>query len=187
MAEKKAHRPQNKTERKNLVDRRRLGELLVETGLLTREKLKDTLEAQKGSGKRLGQILIEKDLISEEEIAFALAMQLKIPFMDLTDYPIQTEVIEVIPEHVCRRFHCIPIDKTDNVLHVSMADPLDLNMMKELQFVTGLSIQPTHRYLSGSRNTTIRKQPLPMLARSWPRKIFWSFIQRKKKLKKKRR
>ncbi|UCF82253.1 MAG: Flp pilus assembly complex ATPase component TadA [Desulfobacteraceae bacterium] len=143
MAEKKAHRPQNKAERKNLVDRRRLGELLVETGLLTREKLKDTLEAQKGSGKRLGQILIEKDLISEEEIAFALAMQLKIPFMDLTDYPIKTEVIEVIPEHVCRRFHCIPIDKTDNVLHVSMADPLDLNMMKELQFVTGLSIQPT--------------------------------------------
>ena len=143
MAEKKAHRPLNKAERKNLVDRRRLGELLVETGLLTREKLKDTLEAQKGTGKRLGQILIEKDLISEEEIAFALAMQLKIPFMDLTDYPIKTEVIEVIPEHVCRRFRCIPIDKTDNVLHVSMADPLDLNMMKELQFVTGLSIQPT--------------------------------------------
>jgi type IV pilus assembly protein PilB len=143
MAEKKAQRLQNKAERKNLVDRRRLGELLVETGLLTREKLKDTLEAQKGTGKRLGQILIEKDLISEEEIAFALAMQLKIPFMDLTDYPIKTEVIEVIPEHVCRRFRCIPIDKTDNVLHVSMADPLDLNMMKELQFVTGLSIQPT--------------------------------------------
>ena len=143
MAENKAYRPQNKAERKNLVDRRRLGELLVETGLLTREKLKDTLEAQKGTGKRLGQILIEKDLISEEEIAFALAMQLKIPFMDLTDYPIKTEVIEVIPEHVCRRFRCIPIDKTDNVLHVSMADPLDLNMMKELQFVTGLSIQPT--------------------------------------------
>ena len=141
MAER-AQRPQTKVERKNLVDRRRLGELLVETGLLTREKLKDTLEAQKGTGKRLGQILIEKDLISEEEIAFALAMQLKIPFMDLTDYPIKTQVIEVIPEHVCRRFCCIPIDKSDNVLHVSMADPLDLNMMKELQFVTGLSIQP---------------------------------------------
>jgi type IV pilus assembly protein PilB len=142
MAEKQAQQPLSKAERKNLVDRRRLGELLVETGLLTREKLKDTLEAQKGTGKRLGQILIEKDLISEEEIAFALAMQLKIPFMDLTDYPIKTEVIEVIPEHVCRRFCCIPIDKSDNVLHVSMADPLDLNMMKELQFVTGLSIQP---------------------------------------------
>ena len=142
MEEKELHTTQGTAERKNLVDRRRLGELLVETGLLTREGLKKTLEAQKGTGKRLGQILMDKNLISEEEIAFALAMQLKIPFMDLTDYTINAEVIEAIPEHICQKFYCIPIDQTDNVLHVSMADPLDLNMMKELQFVTGLNIQP---------------------------------------------
>jgi len=142
MTENKAQRIPNIAEKKNLVDRRRLGELLVETGLLTREKLKDALEAQKGTGKRLGQLLMDRHLISEEEIAFALAMQLKIPFMDLTDYPIKEKVIEIIPEHICKKFYCIPIDKKGNALHVSMADPLDLNMMKELQFVTGLNIHP---------------------------------------------
>ena len=143
MKEKKRQPTQGMNERKNIVDRRRLGELLVETGLLTREGLKNTLEAQKGTGKRLGQILMEKNLISEEEIAFALAMQLKIPFIDLTEFSIKSEVIETIPEHICKKFYCIPTDQTNNVLHVSMADPLDLNMMKELQFVTGLNIQPT--------------------------------------------
>ena len=142
MAENKSQPIPSTADRKILVDRRRLGELLVETGLLTRENLKDALDAQKGTGKRLGQILMEKHLISEEEIAFALAMQLKIPFMDLTDYPIKGKVVESIPEHICKRFYCIHIDKKDNVLHVSMADPLDLNMMKELQFVTGLNIHP---------------------------------------------
>jgi len=142
MTENKPQRIPSTADRKILVDRRRLGELLVETGLLTREKLKDALDAQKGTGKRLGQILMDRHLISEEEIAFALAMQLKIPFMDLTDYPIKGNVVESIPEHICKRFYCIPIDKKDNALHVSMADPLDLNMMKELQFVTGLNIHP---------------------------------------------
>ena len=129
-------------EKKNFVDRRKLGELLVETGLLTRDKLKEALDAQKGSGKRLGQVLIGMNLISEEEMAFALAMQLKIPFIDLKDYPIEAEVIESIPEEACRKFQCIPIDRDNNLLHVSMADPLDLNMMKEIRFITGFNIQP---------------------------------------------
>ena len=142
MAGKRDQLIQGAAERKNLVAKRKLGELLVETGLLSREKLKETLEAQKGTGKRLGRLLIERGLISEEEIAFALAMQLKIPFMDLRDCDIKAEVMRTIPEHICQKFFCVPIDRKDNILHVSMADPLDLNMMKELQFITGLNIQP---------------------------------------------
>ncbi|MDY6881762.1 MAG: ATPase, T2SS/T4P/T4SS family [Thermodesulfobacteriota bacterium] len=129
-------------DKKNLVDRRRLGELLVETGLLSRRGLKEALESQKSKGKRLGTILIEMGLISEQEMAFALAMQLKIPFVDLEDHPIAPDVLESIPEAACRKFRCIPIQKQDNVLRVSMADPLDLNMMKELQFITGLNVHP---------------------------------------------
>ena len=129
-------------EKKTFVDRRRLGELLVETGLLTRDRLKEALDAQKGTGRRLGQVLVEREMISEDEMAFALAMQLKVPFIDLSDYEITGGVIEAIPEEVCRKFICIPIEKQGNLLHVSMADPLDLNMMKEIRFITGFNIQP---------------------------------------------
>lgn len=129
-------------EKKNFVWRRKLGELLVETGLLSEAGLSEALKTQRGTGKRLGQVLFELRLLTEEEIAFALAMQLKIPFVDLRDHEVDDEVIEMVPEEVCRKFLCIPIDRSDNVLHVSMADPLDLNTIKELQFITGFSIQP---------------------------------------------
>jgi len=69
-------------------------------------------------------------------------MQLKIPYIDLSDYSIQTEVLESIPLEVTRKFLCIPIALQNNILDVAMADPLDLNMIKDLQFITGYSIQP---------------------------------------------
>ncbi len=142
MAQQKVTHLNTAKEKRSFSSRRRLGELLVETGLLSRKKLEEALNAQSGSGKRLGQILMEMGAISEEEIAFALAMQLKIPFVDLKDYVISSDVMECLPEGVCRKFLCIPIERRDNVLHVSMADPLDLNMIKELQFITGYNIQP---------------------------------------------
>ena len=128
--------------RKNAIPRRKLGELLVETGLLRKEKLIEALKVQKETGKRLGQVLIDMKLVSEEEIAFSLAMQLKIPFVDLSDHEIQEHLIQSIPEEVSRKFACIPIALKSNILDVAMSDPLDLNMIKDLQFITGYSIQP---------------------------------------------
>jgi type IV pilus assembly protein PilB len=69
-------------------------------------------------------------------------MQLKIQYLDLKDQVIKGEVIEAVPEEVCKKFICMPIERENNVLHVSMADPLDLNIMKELQFITGYNVQP---------------------------------------------
>ncbi len=131
-----------KTQNDNFVSRRKLGELLIESGLLTVENLKDALEAQKNTGKRLGEALIDMKIISEEEMAFSLAMQLKIPFIDLIDYSIKNDVIDCIPEEVCQKFICIPLSMKNNILDVAMADPLDLHIMKDLQFITGYNIQP---------------------------------------------
>jgi len=131
-----------KTQNDNFVSKRKLGELLIESGLLTIDKLKDALEAQKSTGKRLGEALIDMKIISEEEMAFSLAMQLKIPFIDLIDYSIKDDVIDCIPEEVCQKFICIPLSMKNNILDVAMADPLDLHIMKDLQFITGYNIQP---------------------------------------------
>ncbi len=131
-----------KTQNDNFVSKRKLGELLIESGLLTIDKLKDALETQKSTGKRLGEALIDMKIISEEEMAFSLAMQLKIPFIDLIDYSIKDDVMECIPEEVCHKFICIPLSMKNNILDVAMADPLDLHIMKDLQFITGYNIQP---------------------------------------------
>ncbi len=131
-----------KPQGENFVSRRKLGEILIESGLLTSDKLQDALDVQKRTGKRLGDALIEMRLISEEEIAFALAMQLKIPFLDLKDHLIEGDVIDCVPEEVCRKFVCIPVNMKNSILDVAMADPLDLNVMKDLQFITGYTIHP---------------------------------------------
>ncbi len=128
--------------KKDTAIRRKLGNILVEAGLLSAEKLDEALEAQKVSGKRLGQILIEMKVITEEETAFALAMQLKIPFIDLSDYAIEQKLLDSIPLEVSRKFLCIPIALKNNILEVAMSDPLDLNTIKDLQFITGYNIQP---------------------------------------------
>jgi type IV pilus assembly protein PilB len=142
MADTDLNQIQNKAQSENFVSRRKLGELLIESGLLTVDKLKDALEIQKKSRKRLGEILIEMKIISEEEMAFALAMQLKIPFIDLSEHTIKNDVIDSIPEEVCQKFQCIPVSMKNNILDVAMADPLNLNIMKDLQFITGYNIQP---------------------------------------------
>ncbi len=133
---------QNKVKRDNFVSKRRLGEILIESGLLSPDQISSALEVQKRTGKRLGEVLVEMKVISEEEIAFALAMQLKIPFIDLKDYTIQENVIECLPEEVCMKFGCVPVTMRDNILDVAMADPLNLNTIKDLQFITGYNIQP---------------------------------------------
>jgi type IV pilus assembly protein PilB len=126
----------------NFVSRRKLGELLIESGLLTPHGLNDALERHKKTGRRIGEALIEMKLVSEEEIAFALAMQLKIPFIDLKDYPIESNAIDCVPEEVCQKYVCIPLSMKNNILNVAMADPLNLNIMKDLQFITGYNIHP---------------------------------------------
>jgi type IV pilus assembly protein PilB len=129
--------------KKNSFSRRKLGELLVETGLLAVEQLNEALKLQQNTEKRLGEILIEMKFISEEEMAFALAMQLRIPYIDLVDYTIQDQILEIIPREISNKFRCVAIDLKNNILNVAMADPLDLNMIKDLQFITGYNIQPS--------------------------------------------
>ncbi|MBN2125704.1 MAG: Flp pilus assembly complex ATPase component TadA, partial [Deltaproteobacteria bacterium] len=144
MEQDKANRrhPSRVPSKKDSPTRRKLGDLLVETGLLSPEDLQKALGMQKESGKRLGQVLIGMELITEEEMAFALAMQLKIPYVDLGNKEVSKDLIETIPEEVSRKFVCIPISLKNNILDVAMADPLDLNMMKDLEFITGYNIQP---------------------------------------------
>ncbi|MDB9822609.1 ATPase, T2SS/T4P/T4SS family [Deltaproteobacteria bacterium] len=143
MADETAEKVIKLQTKKNSFSRRKLGELLIETGLLAVEQLTEALKTQQETGKRLGEILIEMNFISEEEMAFALAMQLKIPYIDLFDYSIQEKVLESIPREIAMKFTCVAIELKNNILNVAMADPLDLNTIKDLQFITGYNIQPS--------------------------------------------
>ena len=105
----------------------RLGDLLVEKGLITEDQLMSSLTAQKKTGQKLGRTLISNGLVTEEQMLELLSTQLKIPFIDLKQYNYDSETIQIIPETLARRFRVVSLKKNpDGTLLVAMADPTDI-------------------------------------------------------------
>src|SRR5512134_809754 len=115
-----------------MTQKKRLGELLVETGLISAENLDKALAAQHSMGKRLGEVIVEMGLATEEEIAQALAVQLGVPLLDLTETPVEPQAIELIAEKVARRHLIVPIIVEQGQLHVAMADPLSFEALEDV-------------------------------------------------------
>ncbi len=111
----------------------RLGDLLIQQGLLTDEQLKLALEQQKATGRKLGRIFVESGYVTEEGISQALARQLRIPFIDLKHFSPKPELIKLLPEAPARRFRALVLDQLpDGRLQVGLSDPTDLQAYDEI-------------------------------------------------------
>lgn len=122
--------------------RLRIGELLVENGLLTAEQLTKALQAQKKRGRRLGQILIDLGYVEETQLLDFLARQLDIPFVDLTQLDLSAPIVMRLPEQHARRFNAIVLGSKGKDLEVGLADPTDLLALDELSRILKCTIQP---------------------------------------------
>ncbi|NLI79657.1 MAG: type IV-A pilus assembly ATPase PilB [Candidatus Riflebacteria bacterium] len=120
----------------------RLGDALLQDGLITEEQLRQALELQKKHGKRLGTILVEMHLVTENEIAQVLSRQLRIPFVDLGNYLVDPIIARLVPEHLARRHQLVPINKVGNKLTVAMVDPLNIIAIDDVAIITGLMVKP---------------------------------------------
>jgi len=110
----------------------RLGDVLVQQKLISQEQLQQTLDLQRTTGKKVGRLLIETGVITEELLANGLARQLRIPFVNLKTFPFRAEVIKLLPESSARRFKALALEDKGDVLLVALADPLDLFAYDEL-------------------------------------------------------
>ena len=117
-------------------------EILVEKGLITAEQLRQAELERKASPKSLRKIFTEKGLINEEDIIAFLSQQYNLPFIDLANYLIDPEIIDLIPEDLAKKHLIIPILKIGNDLTVAMIDPSDVFALDELHMKTGLNIEP---------------------------------------------
>jgi type IV pilus assembly protein PilB len=124
------------------MKRIKLGDALVEKGLITQEQLQEALTKGKISGKRVGNVLIEMGLVTEEHIVEVLAEQLNVPKIDLSNYLIEPSTVRLIPEHVARRHQLIPINKVGNKLTVAMVDPLNILAIDDVALMTGMVVKP---------------------------------------------
>jgi len=122
--------------------RKRLGELLVETGLVSEESLTRALSEQRSRRRKLGEVIVQLEMATEDEIAQALSLQLGIPMVDLTNMPVEPQAIELIPEKVARKHLIIPISIDQRDLHIAMADPLSFEAFEDVRFASGFTIRP---------------------------------------------
>ena len=110
----------------------RLGDLLIQQGLITSHQLDQALEQQKSSKFRLGRLLVNNGFVTEEHISEALAKQLGIPFINLKNFHIQHELVRLMSESQARRLQSIVLEQRKGSLLIGMADPTDLAAAQEI-------------------------------------------------------
>ncbi|NKE06383.1 MULTISPECIES: GspE/PulE family protein [Mesobacillus] len=120
--------------------RKRLGDLLVETEIITEEQLQSAL-AEKSEGQKLGDVLLQRGFITEQQLIEVLEFQLGIPHISLFRYPFDTKLFTLIPKEIAKRRLVIPLKKEGDKLFVAMADPMDFFTVDDLRLSTGFHIE----------------------------------------------
>jgi type IV pilus assembly protein PilB len=121
---------------------KQLGQILLEQDLLTQEQLDTALEEHRNTPKSLGRVLIDLGYIRERDLVRALAEQVGLEFVDLTDYRIDPVVTSLLPEALSRRYRALPIGERDGKLLVAMSDPANVYALDDIRTMTGRDVQP---------------------------------------------
>ena len=123
--------------------RKGLGDILVEKGLLTRDKLNEAIEAQKATPSvDLGKMLVDLQMAAEVDVYSAKAAADGIPFIDLTKHKPEASAINVVPEHVVRKHNALPVRKDGQTLFVAMVDPRNVVAVDDIRMVSRCMVRP---------------------------------------------
>lgn len=125
------------------VGRKRVGEILFDKGLITKEQLDEALAEQARTGKRIETVLIEHGLVSGDNATSCLALKEGFTYLQLSKLEdIKSETVKIIPERMARRFMAIAISQKKDTLVVAMVDPMDVVAIDSIKSTTGYEIEP---------------------------------------------
>lgn len=128
--------------------RKRLGEILIEAGLIDETALRSALIEQRRYGGPLGRVLVDLRLVLEEDLVAALSKQLAVPLVDLDNLEIAQHVLDLIPAEVAEAQGIIPFAQPMKFLDVALSDPTNLTLVDELRVKTHLNVRT---YLAGPK------------------------------------
>lgn len=123
------------------VQRRRLGEMLIASGVLTGEQLEKALNVQQGTKDRLGKILVNLGFLTERTMIAALQNQLGIPLCDFSNTVPQREAINLVPAAVAERYMVMPVRLDGHKLVIAMNDPTNFYAVDDLRMISGLDVE----------------------------------------------
>ncbi|MCU0700242.1 MAG: general secretion pathway protein GspE [Myxococcaceae bacterium] len=124
--------------------RRRLGELLIEAGVLDEVRLKAALAEQKKWGGRLGRVVVEMGFVDEVAMCRVLAQQLRLGTVDLDSHQLPARITDHLRLDLAERYGVFPVafDPTTNVVTLATSDPTNVEALQELEFATNQKMTP---------------------------------------------
>lgn len=125
-----------------VIKRKRIGDILVEQGLLTQEDLQGALDS-KQNDQKLGDALLSRGVITEQQLIETLEVQLGIPHVSLFRYPFDPLLFNVVPKDFAKRKLLVPLKTEGDRLFIAMTDPTDFIAIDDLRLSTGFQIEPT--------------------------------------------
>lgn len=138
---------------------RKLGEMLVKDNVISQDELDEALKQQEATRRSLGHVLIDLGLTSEWEMAAALGKQLNVPFITLSHYEIDEQVLNTIPTDIVKKYKIVPVDKTGDALTIALSDPSNIYLLDELKLLTKTDIIPVISFESDITEAIERYYP----------------------------
>ncbi len=121
---------------------KRIGELLIEEGIISEDTARRTAEEQKVIHRRFGDLLIENNMVSENDVARVLSKQYRLKFVDVNTLPVMPDAVLSVPEDMARKHVILPVSITNKILTAVISDPLNIEGIKEIEFYTSMKVQP---------------------------------------------
>jgi type IV pilus assembly protein PilB len=121
--------------------RKKLGEILVEGGLLTQKKLEEALPFQKKSHLKLGQFLVREGIVNESQIVDLVSNQLRLEKYRPENYTIDMDLTNLIPADIAHKYQAAPLQKNGLLLSIAMVDPLDINALDAIELFTNCEVE----------------------------------------------
>lgn len=122
--------------------KRKIAEILITNGLITRKILDSALAHQQRYGGNVTQYLIAHGDLKEEDLAKCVSIQFGYPYLPLRAYDIPVDIVRLVPVAIVKKYWLIPVDKIQNIITLVMVDPLDEDALNEVEKATGCRVQP---------------------------------------------
>jgi general secretion pathway protein E len=133
--------PTTKTQTAGAPSVGRLGERLIQKGLLDAEDLERALELQKERGDKIGKILVDLGFVAPRDVLLTLSEQLGLPLLTADDFPPDAIDLERITAKYMRQFRFVPVSVEDSTVTLAMGDPLDFETLATVRRFTGLDVR----------------------------------------------
>jgi hypothetical protein len=124
------------------TQKKKIGEILIENGLVSKAILDDALLYQAKFGGSVTQYLIAHEYIKEEDLAKCISTQFGYPYLPLRAYDIPEYIVRLIPADIAQKYLLMPVDKIENIITLVMSNPFDEEGISEIEKITGCKVQP---------------------------------------------